>query len=65
MSTIVKTSGRHSVQLNGIFILAEITGEIEERIRRINQQYDPAWRDTGRPTSRSQAPRERARFRHS
>lgn len=29
------------MQLNGIFILAEITGEIEERIRRINEQYDP------------------------
>ncbi len=29
------------MQLNGIFILAELTDEIEERIRRINEQYDP------------------------
>ena len=29
------------MQLNGIFILAELTGGIGERIRRINEQYDP------------------------
>ena len=29
------------MQLNGIFILAELPGEIAERIRAINEQYDP------------------------
>ncbi len=29
------------MQLNGIFILAELTGEVAEKIRRINEQYDP------------------------
>ena len=29
------------MQLNGIFILAELTGEIAERIRAINERYDP------------------------
>jgi 2'-5' RNA ligase len=29
------------LQLNGIFILAELTGEVAERIRAINEQYDP------------------------
>ena len=29
------------MQLNGIFILAELPGEIGERIRRINERYDP------------------------
>ena len=29
------------MQLNGIFILAELTGEVGEKIRRINEQYDP------------------------
>ena len=27
--------------LNGIFILSELTGEVAEKIRRINEQYDP------------------------
>jgi 2'-5' RNA ligase len=29
------------VPLNGIFILAELTGEVAERIRIINEQFDP------------------------
>ena len=29
------------MQLNGIFILAELPGEIAERIREINERYDP------------------------
>jgi len=29
------------LQLNGIFILAELPGEIAERIREINERYDP------------------------
>jgi 2'-5' RNA ligase len=29
------------LQLNGIFILAELTGEVAEKIRRINERYDP------------------------
>ena len=29
------------MQLNGIFILAELPGEVGERIRRINERYDP------------------------
>ncbi len=29
------------MQLNGIFILAELPGEIGENIRRINERYDP------------------------
>lgn len=29
------------MQLNGIFILAELPGEIGERIRAINERYDP------------------------
>ena len=29
------------MQLNGVFILAELTGEVAEKIRRINEQYDP------------------------
>jgi len=29
------------LQLNGIFILAELPGEIGERIRAINERYDP------------------------
>jgi 2'-5' RNA ligase len=29
------------LQLNGIFILAELSGEIGERIRAINERYDP------------------------
>jgi hypothetical protein len=29
------------LQLNGIFILAELTGEIGKRIRAINERYDP------------------------
>ena len=28
-------------QLNGIFILAELPGEIAERVREINERYDP------------------------
>jgi 2'-5' RNA ligase len=29
------------VQLNGIFILAELPGEVADRVREINEQYDP------------------------
>ena len=29
------------MQLNGIFILAELPGEVAERIREINERYDP------------------------
>jgi len=29
------------LQLNGIFILAELPGEVAERIREINERYDP------------------------
>lgn len=29
------------MQLNGIFILAELTGEVADRIRLINERYDP------------------------
>jgi len=29
------------MQLNGIFILSEVTGGVGEKIRRINEQYDP------------------------
>ena len=29
------------MQLNGIFILAELPGEIADRVREINEQYDP------------------------
>jgi 2'-5' RNA ligase len=29
------------VQLNGIFILAELPGEIADRIRELNERYDP------------------------
>lgn len=29
------------MQLNGIFILSELTGDVAEKIRRINEQYDP------------------------
>ena len=29
------------MQLNGIFILAELPGEIAERVRAINERYDP------------------------
>lgn len=29
------------MQLNGIFILAELKGEVAERIRAINERYDP------------------------
>ena len=29
------------MQLNGIFILAELTDEVADKIRRINEQYDP------------------------
>jgi 2'-5' RNA ligase len=29
------------LQLNGIFILAELKGEVGERIREINERYDP------------------------
>ena len=29
------------MQLNGIFIIAELTGEIAEKIRAINERYDP------------------------
>jgi 2'-5' RNA ligase len=29
------------LQLNGIFILAELPGEIAERVRAINERYDP------------------------
>jgi len=29
------------LQLNGIFILAELTGEVAERIRAINERHDP------------------------
>jgi 2'-5' RNA ligase len=29
------------LQLNGIFVLAELPGEIAERVREINERYDP------------------------
>jgi len=29
------------LQLNGIFVLAELPGEVAERIREINERYDP------------------------
>ncbi|HEU4747606.1 MAG TPA: 2'-5' RNA ligase family protein [Gemmatimonadaceae bacterium] len=29
------------MELNGIFILAELTGEVAEKIRAINERYDP------------------------
>lgn len=29
------------MQLNGIFVLAEISGEVAEKIRAINERYDP------------------------
>ena len=29
------------MQLNGIFVLAELPGEVAERIREINERYDP------------------------
>jgi 2'-5' RNA ligase len=29
------------LQLNGIFILAELPGEVAERVREINERYDP------------------------
>ena len=29
------------MQLNGIFVLAELSGEIADRIREINERYDP------------------------
>ena len=29
------------MQLNGIFILAELPGEVAERVREINERYDP------------------------
>ncbi|MDQ3672927.1 MAG: 2'-5' RNA ligase family protein [Gemmatimonadota bacterium] len=29
------------MQLNGIFVLAELTGEVAEKIRRINERFDP------------------------